>query len=72
MQQLVETAKRSLPEALPIQDRVTAATSKIEAAGIGGIKAAAREAGLRPGYPRAPFTPASRTFARSIASLVDR
>jgi 4-hydroxy-2-oxoglutarate aldolase len=72
MQDLVRLARSSPAKALSLQDEITAIASRIEAPGIPGVKAAARAAGLRPGYPRAPFAPADRTWIRTIAPLVDR
>jgi 4-hydroxy-2-oxoglutarate aldolase len=72
MQDLVRLARSSPAKALALQDEITAIASRIEAPGIPGVKAAARAAGLRPGYPRAPFAPADRTWIRTIAPLVDR
>lgn len=72
MQELVRLARRSPTKALALQDEITAIATRIEAPGIPGVKAAARAAGLRPGYPRAPFAPADRTWIRTIAPLVDR
>jgi len=72
MQELVRLARSSPAKALALQDEITAISGRVEAPGIPGVKAAARAAGLRPGYPRAPFAPADRTWIRTIAPLVDR
>lgn len=53
-----------------LQKRLSRLSSDIEAHGIPGVKAAARAAGLEPGYPRDPLTRLSRGAETSIAKLI--
>jgi len=52
------------------QKRLSSLSAGIEAHGIPGVKAAARAAGLEPGYPRPPLTRLSRGVETSIAKLI--
>ncbi len=45
-------------------------SADVEAHGIPGVKAAAKAAGLDPGYPREPLTRLSRGAETSIAKLI--
>jgi 4-hydroxy-2-oxoglutarate aldolase len=60
----VEKARRS-------QKRLSALSANIEAHGVPGVKAAARAAGLEPGFPRQPLTRLSRGVETSIAKLIN-
>lgn len=53
-----------------LQKRLNAITTEVEAHGVPGVKAAARAAGLRPGYPRSPLARLSRGAETSIAKLI--
>ena len=52
------------------QKRLSRLSAEVEAHGIPGVKAAARAAGLEPGYPRAPLTRLTRGVETSIAKLI--
>ena len=52
------------------QKRLSRLSSDVEAHGIPGVKAAARAAGLEPGYPRQPLTRLTRGVETSIAKLI--
>jgi len=52
------------------QKRLSSLSADVEAHGIPGVKAAARAAGLEPGYPRPPLTRLSRGVETSIAKLI--
>lgn len=70
VRKLVEKAAES-PEAVRRdQKKLSGLSGDIEAHGIPGVKAAARAAGLQPGYPRAPLTRLSRGVETSIAKLI--
>lgn len=70
---VVNGAKRSLKKARDAQETLTGLSRLVESRGIPGVKAAAAEAGLQPGYPRAPlpgFTGAETdAMRRSLAAL---
>jgi hypothetical protein len=42
----------------------------VEAHGIPGVKAAAKAAGLDPGYPRQPLTRLTKGMATDLAKLI--
>jgi 4-hydroxy-2-oxoglutarate aldolase len=52
------------------QKRLSRLSADVEAHGIPGVKAAARAAGLEPGYPRPPLTRLTRGVETSIAKLI--
>jgi dihydrodipicolinate synthase/N-acetylneuraminate lyase len=52
------------------QKRLSRLSADIEAHGVPGVKAAARAAGLEPGYPRQPLSRLSRGVETSIAKLI--
>lgn len=52
------------------QKRLSRLSNDVEPHGIPGVKAAAKAAGLEPGYPRAPLTRLSRGAETSIAKLI--
>ncbi|HEU4321279.1 MAG TPA: dihydrodipicolinate synthase family protein, partial [Acidimicrobiia bacterium] len=52
------------------QKRLSRLSADVEAHGVPGVKAAARAAGLEPGYPRRPLTRLSRGVETSIAKLI--
>ena len=65
-----EAAKASPEKARRLQKRLSAVTADVEAHGIPGVKAAAKAAGLDPGYPREPLTRLSKGAETSIAKLI--
>jgi len=69
--QTLAAAKESPTKARRAQKRLTSLSSDVEAHGVPGVKAAARAAGLEPGYPRAPLTRLSRGAETSIAKLIN-
>lgn len=68
--QIMAAAKESLPTARRLQKRLSSVSADVEAHGIPGVKAAAKAAGLDPGYPREPLTRLSRGAETSIAKLI--
>ena len=68
--QLVATAKDNPSNARKLQKRLSSLSSEVEAHGVPGVKAAARAAGLEPGYPREPLTRLSRGAETSLAKML--
>ncbi len=67
---VVETSHRSQAAADLLQQRLTILVREVESHGIPGTKAAAAEAGLRPGFPRAPLRPLTgESRTRVVAAL---
>jgi dihydrodipicolinate synthase/N-acetylneuraminate lyase len=52
------------------QKELSRLSADVEAHGVPGVKAAARAAGLEPGYPRQPLTRLPRGVETSIAKLI--
>jgi dihydrodipicolinate synthase/N-acetylneuraminate lyase len=63
-------AKQDPSQARRRQRRLSKLSGDIEAHGVPGVKAAARAAGLEPGFPRLPLTRLSRGAETSIAKLI--
>ena len=63
-------AKEDPSKARRLQKRLSALSADVEAHGVPGVKAAAKAAGLDPGYPREPLTKLSRGAETSIAKLI--
>jgi len=68
--QTLATAKSDPARARPSQRRLSSLSADVEAHGVPGVKAAAKAAGLEPGYPREPLTRLSRGVETSIAKLI--
>jgi dihydrodipicolinate synthase/N-acetylneuraminate lyase len=68
--QILAATKESLETARRLQKRLSLVSADVEAHGIPGVKAAAKAAGLDPGYPREPLTRLSRGAETSIAKLI--
>ncbi len=68
--QLVAAAKENPSKARKLQRRLSSLSSEVEAHGVPGVKAAARAAGLEPGYPREPLTRLSPGAETSIAKML--
>lgn len=66
----LSTAKQDPAKARRLQKQLSSLSSDVEAHGIPGVKAAAKAAGLQPGYPREPLTRLSRGAETSIAKLI--
>ncbi len=66
----MDAAKESPEKARRLQKRLSAVTADVEVHGIPGVKAAAKAAGLDPGYPREPLTRLSKGAETSIAKLI--
>lgn len=66
----LKTAKTDPAKARRDQKRLSRLSADVEAHGVPGVKAAARAAGLEPGYPRQPLTRLSRGVETSIAKLI--
>jgi dihydrodipicolinate synthase/N-acetylneuraminate lyase len=69
--QTLAMAKEDPAAARRLQKRLSAISVDVEAHGIPGVKAAAKAAGLEPGYPREPLTKLSRGAETSIAKLIN-
>jgi len=68
--QTLAAAKESPVKARKLQRRLSEISADVETHGVPGVKAAAKAAGLEPGYPRAPLTRLSRGVETSIAKLI--
>lgn len=66
----MEQAKENPSTARRNQKRLSTLANDVEAHGVPGVKAAARAAGLEPGYPRLPLQRLSRGVETSIAKLI--
>lgn len=73
VREVARAARKSLERADEPQERLTGLSRLVEARGLPGVKLAARVAGLRPGFPRAPLAPLPAAEAeqleRSLAAL---
>ncbi len=70
VQETMAKAKADPASARRLQKRLSSISSDVEALGVPGVKAAAKAAGLEPGYPRLPLTRLSRGHETSIAKLI--
>lgn len=68
--QTLAAARENPNEARELQRRLSALSSDIEGHGVPGVKAAAKAAGLEPGYPRLPLTRPLRGVETSIAKQI--
>jgi dihydrodipicolinate synthase/N-acetylneuraminate lyase len=68
--QTLEAAKTSPDGARKLQKRLSRLSADVEPHGVPGVKAAARAAGLEPGYPRSPLTRLPQGMEASIAKLI--
>lgn len=68
--QTLAAAKESPAGARKLQKKLSRLSSEIEPHGVPGVKAAARAAGLEPGYPRRPLTRLPQGVEASIAKLI--
>jgi len=66
----LELAKTDIVAARRSQKRLSRLSADVEAHGVPGVKAAARAAGLEPGYPRQPLTRLARGVETSITKLI--
>jgi len=66
----MRVAKESPAKARRAQKRLSALSTRVEAHGAPGVKAAARAAGLDPGWPRAPLARLPKETEASIAGLI--
>ena len=64
------TARTDVTKARRDQKKLSALSADVEAHGVPGVKAAARAAGLEPGYPRRPLTRLPRGVETTIAKLI--
>jgi 4-hydroxy-2-oxoglutarate aldolase len=69
--QTLATAKENPSGARRLQKRLSSLSAHVESLGVPGVKAAAKAAGLEPGYPREPLTRLSRGAETSIAKLIN-
>jgi 4-hydroxy-2-oxoglutarate aldolase len=63
-------ARSDIAKARKSQKKLSTLSADIEAYGVPGVKAAARAAGLEPGYPRPPLTSLAHGVESSIAKLI--
>ncbi len=63
-------AKTDTGRARRLQKRLSEISGVIDGYGVPGVKAAAKAAGLQPGYPREPLVRVSRGVETSIAKLI--
>lgn len=68
--EVVRTARDSPAGARRLQKRLSALSGGVESHGVPGVKAAAKAAGLQPGYPREPLTRLTGGAETSIAKLI--
>ena len=67
---ILRTARDDPAQARRLQKRLSALSGDVESHGVPGVKAAAKAAGLEPGYPREPLTRLARGAETSIAKLI--
>ncbi len=67
---VVASARRSVRSALEAQRKLTKLAAAVEVHGVAGVKAAAAEAGLRPGIPRPPLRPLTGAALRTVRKVV--
>jgi 4-hydroxy-2-oxoglutarate aldolase len=67
---VLRTARDHPAAARRLQKELSALSTEVESHGVPGVKAAARAAGLKPGYPREPLTRLARGAETSIAKLI--
>jgi 4-hydroxy-2-oxoglutarate aldolase len=67
---VMKAAKADPAQARRLQKRLSALSGDVESHGAPGVKAAAKAAGLKPGYPREPLTRLSAGAETSIAKLI--
>lgn len=70
VQEVLAKAKEDPKSARRLQKRLSSISAEIEAYGAPGVKAAAKAAGLEPGYPRLPLTRLSRGHETSLIKLI--
>jgi dihydrodipicolinate synthase/N-acetylneuraminate lyase len=70
VQETLVKAKADPASARRLQKRLSSISADVEALGVPGVKAAAKAAGLEPGYPRLPLKRLSRGHETSIAKLI--
>ncbi len=68
--EIIEKASSNPLEARALQKRLSALSADVEAHGVPGVKAAAKAAGLEPGYPRAPLSRVATGIETSIAKQI--
>lgn len=68
--EIIKLAKSNPLEARSLQKRLSALSADVEAHGVPGVKAAAKAAGLEPGYPREPLTRVTTGVETSIAKQI--
>lgn len=70
VQEVLAKAKKDPKSARRLQKRLSSISAEIEGHGAPGVKAAAKAAGLEPGYPRLPLTRLSRGHETSLIKLI--
>lgn len=68
--EIVAKAGSNPLEARGLQKRLSSLSGDVEAHGVPGVKAAAKAAGLEPGYPREPLTRVAAGVETSIAKQI--
>jgi 4-hydroxy-2-oxoglutarate aldolase len=66
----VTFARRNPIKARPLQQEISKISAAVEVHGIPGVKAAAKAAGLQPGYPRLPLAPLSEPESARLHALI--
>ena len=66
----IRAARTDPAQARRLQKRLSALSADVESHGVPGIKAAAKAAGLKSGYPREPLSKLARGAETSIAKLI--
>ena len=68
--QTLAAAQSDIVKARRLQRKLSRLSADVEAHGVPGVKAAAKAAGLEPGYPRAPLNRLPKGAETSIAKLI--
>lgn len=68
--EIIKMARSNPLEARSLQQRLSSLSADVEAHGVPGVKAAAKAAGLEPGYPRRPLTRVPAGVETSIAKQI--
>ncbi len=67
---VVTAAQEISPEAAALQAELTRLSRAVEGDRVPGVKAAAKAAGLRPGFPRRPLAPLSEARTAELATMI--
>lgn len=67
---LMKSTREDAARSRRLQKKLSSISGEVEAHGVPGVKAAARAAGLRPGFPRAPLARLSKGAETSLAKTI--